>query len=178
MSRVGRKDNHAKSASALVLPWSSACSPRAEAHAGRATRESDAEATTFRNRSRRTGMVSVKKRLGQRREIERVARWLRGQRQVRQRPRALWAVGRFFMGRSARGSRVTGVECGSHGVQKPQPSTWRGVGKEESRPTAWGRSVSRVVRKDDHAKSACARVLPWSSACSPQGAAHAGCATR
>ena len=137
MSRVGRKDNHAKSASARVLPWSSACSPRGEAHAGRATRASDAEATTFRCRSRRTGMVSVKKRLGQRREIERVTRLLREQRQVRQRPHALWAVGRFFMGRSARGSRDTRVDCGNHGVPKPQPSTWRGVGEEESRPTAW-----------------------------------------
>ena len=74
MSRVGRKDNHAKFASALVLPWPSACSPRGAAHAGRATRESDTEATLFQSHSHRTGMVSVKKSLGQQYGMERVAR--------------------------------------------------------------------------------------------------------
>ena len=146
--RVGRKDNHAKFASALVLPWSSACSPRGEAHAGRATtRESGAEATTSRSRSRRTGMVSVKKRLGQRREIERVVRGLRGQRQVRQRPRAPLVIGWFSTGRSARGSRDTVAGRGGNDVSKPQPSTWRGVGEEESRPTAWDRARRALAAK-------------------------------
>ena len=147
MSRVVRKDNNAKSASAHVLPWSSACSPRGEAHAGRATRASDAEATTFRSRSRRTGMVSVKKRLGQRREIERVARGLRGQRQVRQRARAPLVIGWFSTGRSARGSRDTVVGRSDTDVPKPQPSTWRSVGEEDTRPTVWDRARRALAAK-------------------------------
>ena len=107
--RVGREDNHAKSASARVLRGRSAGSPRGEARAGRAARDSKALVTTCRSRSRRPGAVSVKKSLGQRRGVERAPRWLRRQpRQVRQRARAPWAFGRFSTGRSARGPRGTG----------------------------------------------------------------------
>ena len=136
--RVGREDNHAKSASAHVLSGPSAGSPRGEARAGRAPRESNAAVTTSRNCSRRPGAVSVKKSLGQRRGVERAARWPRRQpRQVRQRARAPWAVGRFSTGRSARRPRATGFERGGNDVLKLQPPTWRVVGEEEPRPTAW-----------------------------------------
>ena len=73
--RVGRVDNHAKSASARVLRGRAASSPRGEARAGRAPRESNAVVTTFRSCSRRPGTVSVKKSLGQQRRSERVTRW-------------------------------------------------------------------------------------------------------
>ena len=110
--RVGREDNHAKSASARVLRGRSAGSPRGEARAGRAPRESK-----------------------------------------------LW-------------SRRS----------KPQPPTWRGVGEEEPRPTAWGGARSRVGREDNHAKSASARVLRGRSAGSPRAkrarAARHGSRTR
>ena len=106
------------------------------------------DTTTFRSRSRRPGAVSVKKSLGQRRGVERVARWPRRQpRQVRQRTRAPWAVGRFSTGRSARGPRATGVKRGGHSVSKPQPPTWRGVGEEEPRPTAWGGARRALAAK-------------------------------
>ena len=101
----------------------------------------------FRSRSRRPGAVSVQKSLGQRRGVERAARWpQRQQRQVRQRARAPWAVGRFSTGRSARGPRGTGLESFGHGVSKPQPPTWRGVVEEEPRPTAWGSVLVRTPR--------------------------------
>ena len=104
--------------------------------------------TTFRSRSRRPGAVSVKKSLGQRRGVERAPRWPRRQpRQVRQRARAPWAVGRFSTGRSARGPRATGFESYGHDVSKPQPPTWRGVGEEEPRPTAWGGARPALAAK-------------------------------
>ena len=142
--RVGCEDNHAKSASAHAIrgPW--AGSQRGEARAGHEPRKRNAVATKRRSRSRRPGVVSVKKRVGQRRGIERLARLLlRQPRQVRQRLRTLWAVGRFSTGRSARGSHDTRVEHGNHDVSKPQPSTWRGIGDELCRPTPWdgGRRV-------------------------------------
>ena len=102
----------------------------------------------IRSRSRRPGEVSVKKSLGQRRGVERVARWPRRQpRQVRQRTRAPWAVGWFSTGRSARGPRATGVKRRYHDVSKPQPPTWRGVGEEEPRPTAWGGARRALAAK-------------------------------
>ena len=141
-------DNHAKSASARVLRGRSAGSPRCEARAGRAPRDSNAVITTFRSRSRRPGAVSVKKSLGQRRGVERATRWPRRQpRQVRQRARAPWAVGRFSTGRSARGPRGTGFRSFGHEVSKPQPPTWRGVGEEEPRPTAWGGARPALAAK-------------------------------
>ena len=90
-------------------------------------------------RCRRRDAVSLKKSLGQRRGVERAPRWpRRQQRQIRQCARAPWAVGRFSTGRSARGPRGIRFEVCCHISSKPQPPTWRGVGEEEPRPTAWG----------------------------------------
>ena len=67
--RVGRKDNNAKSASARELRGRTTGSPRGEARADRAARESNAIVTAFPSRSRRPGAVSLKKSLGQRRGV-------------------------------------------------------------------------------------------------------------
>ena len=137
--RVGREDNHAKSASARVLLGRSAGSPLGEARADRAQRNSAASITTFRRRSRRPNAVSVMESLGQRCGMDRAPRWQRRQpHQVRQRARASWAHGLSGMGRSARWPRGTGVGSYACCVLRPQPPTWRGVGEEEPRPTVWG----------------------------------------
>ena len=52
--------------------------------------------------------------------------------------RALWAVGWFSIGLSARVPRATGLEGGGYDGSKPQPPTMRGVCAKEPRPTAWG----------------------------------------
>ena len=136
--RVGCKDNHAKSTSARVLHARSAGFPRGEPRAGRAARNLKAIVTKIRSRSRKPGAVSEKRSLGQRREMERAPRCPRRQpRQVRQRARVLWALGRFSTGQSARGPR--GSEFGKFGyvLPKPRPPNWRGVGVEKSRPMEW-----------------------------------------
>ena len=75
-------------------------------------------------------------------------RWPRRQpRQVRQRARAPWAVGRFYTRRSTRGPRGTGFKHCGHEVPKPQSPTWRGVGAEEPRPTAWGGARTALAVK-------------------------------
>jgi len=92
--------------------------------------------------------VSVKKSSGQRHGVGRVAHLPQRQpRQVRQRARAPWAVGRFYMGRSARGSRGTGAERDGYDVLKLQPPTWRCVGEEEPRPTAWSGARRTLAAK-------------------------------
>ena len=50
-------------------------------------------------------------------------------------------------GRSARGPRATGFESFDYVDPKPQPSTWRGVGEEESRLTAWGAACPALAAK-------------------------------
>ena len=113
--------------------------PRGEAHASRAARDSEAMVTTFRRRSRRPRAVSLKKSLDQWRGVERALRWLRKQpRQVRQRARAPLPVGRFSTGRSPHEPRGTRFRSHGHDVSKPQPPTRRGVVEEEPRSTAWG----------------------------------------
>ena len=93
----------------------------------------------FTATSRRPGAMSVKKSLVQRREVERALHWLQTQRrQVRQRACAPWADRRISTGRSARGPCATGFESFDYVDPKPQPSTWRSVGEEESRQTALG----------------------------------------
>ena len=70
-------------------------------------------------------------------------RWpQRQQRQVRQRARAPWAVGRFST--SARAPLAMGLESCGHCIS--QPPTWRGVVEEEPRPTAWGSVLVRTPR--------------------------------
>ena len=137
--RVGLDDNHAKSASAHVPCGRSAGSLQGEVRPSRAAQDSKAMVKTLRNRSRRPVALSVQKSLGTWRGVERAPRWPRRQpRQVRQRTRALWAVGWISTGRSARWPRATEFGSIRYGILKPQPRTWRGVGEEEPRPTAWG----------------------------------------
>ena len=176
-SRVGREDNHAKSASARVLRGRSAGSPRGEARAGRAPRESNAVATTFRSRSRRPGAVSVKKSLGQRRGVERVARWPRRQpRQVRQRARAPWAVGRFSTGRSARGPRGTesnavATTFRSRSRRPGAVSVKKSLGQRRGveRVARWPRRQPRQVRQRARAPWAVGRFSTGRSARGPRG---------
>ena len=123
-------------------------SPRSNARVGRAPRNSEALVTELPRRSRRPGVVSVKKSLGQRREVECAPRWLRRQpHQVRQRARALWAVGWFSTGRTARGPRATEFGSIGHGVSKPKPPIWRGADEEEPRPTVWDGAHPALVAK-------------------------------
>ena len=139
MPRVGCADNHAKSASALVLRGRSVGYIRGEARAGFAAQLPEAIAAKARNHSRRPGEVGLNWSLGQWRGMQRAPRWLRRQpRQVRQRARAPWAHGLSGMGRSARGPRGTGVGSYDCCVLRPQPPTWRGVGEAGPRPTVWG----------------------------------------
>ena len=68
-----------------------------------------------------------------------VVLWPRRQpRQVGERARALWAVGRFSTGGGVQGAR--GREIGSCGYEasSPLPPTWRGVDAKELLPAAWG----------------------------------------
>ena len=82
----------------------------------------------------------------QRRWVEHVLRWPRRQpRQVLQRAHAPWEVSRFSTGRSARRPVDAEVARYSHGVWKPQPPTWRGVGEEEPRrPSSSMKGIERI----------------------------------
>ena len=174
-SRVGRKDNNAKSARKCVLRGWLAGSLRREARAGRARRGSKAMATTSRSRSRRPGEGSAKKSLGQRRGASRVARWPRRQpRQVRQQARALCADGRFSTRRSDRRSRGTGVNYSEHETTKPPSPAWRRVVQEAPRPTLWDGAHRALTREDNHAKSASKRALRGPSVGSPRSEATVG----
>ena len=138
MPRVGRQNNHAKSASSLVLCGRSARSPRGEMRASRAPQSSETLIPAFRSHSRRPGAVSVKRSLGQRRGVERAPRWPQRQlRQVCKRARAPWADGLFSTERGARGPCGTGCAHFGYVFLKSQPPTERGVGEVELRPTAW-----------------------------------------
>ena len=149
------------SASAHVLFGRSAGSPRGEARAGRAPRNSEASVTTFRSGNRRPGAVSVKEILVQQRGVESASRWPRRQpRQLRQRAvRAPWAVGPFSTGRSASGPRATELGSFGHDVSKRQPPTWRGVGEGDPRPTAGGGErvalAAQTTTPTPPARSAC-----------------------
>ena len=68
-------------------------------------------------------------------------------RQVRQRARAPWAVGRFSTGRRVRGPRGTGFGSCSHEVHIPLPLYWRSVGVEKPRPMAWGGARRALAEK-------------------------------
>ena len=126
-------------------PWADDPSTTEQARAGRKAQDPEAMAPEPQSRSRRPGAVWLKNSLGQRRGVERAPHWPRRQsRQVFQRARAPWADGRSATRRSARGPRGPGVGSYGRGVSKPQPPTWRGVGEEEPRPTAWGRACSAL----------------------------------
>ena len=113
-------------------------SSRGEAHASRAIRDSEAMVRALRSRSHRPVALSVHKSLSTCRGPEHAPRCPRSQpRQVRQRACAPWAVGRFSTGRSTRALRATELEGRGQCVSEPQSPTWRGVGEEKPRPTAW-----------------------------------------
>ena len=161
--RVGRKYNHANSASFHVPCGRSANSPRGAVCAGRVKQRSNTVAVPVQSRSRRPGAESVRRGLGQRCGVERVPRRpLRQQRQVRQRARAPWSVGRLSTGGSARGEHGAGFGSYSHEYSKPQPPTWRGVGEEEPRPTLWGEARPALAAKTT-------TPSPPASACSVGG---------
>jgi len=164
-SALTREDNHAKTTSARVLRGRLAGSLRGEARAGRAPRKSKTVATTSRSRSGRPGEVSAKKSLGQRRGVERVARWPRKKiRQVSQRALALWAVGRSFHGAKRAGVARHGDQTRYYDVPKPQLPTWRGVGEKEHRPIAWGgarRALAAKTTTPSQPARACS-VCSWS----------------
>ena len=85
------------------------------------------------------GVNPLKWSLGQRRGMESAPRWLQRQpRKLSQRARAPWAVGRFSIGRSARGPRRTEFGSFEYDISKQQPPAWRGVGEDEPRHTVWG----------------------------------------
>ena len=148
VARWPRRQPRQVRAALRVLRGRSAGFPRGEARTGRAARGSETVVTRLRTRGRRPGAVSVRRSLGQRRGVERVARWPRRQpRQVRQRACAPWAVSRFCTGRSAHGSRDTVLRICGHDAPKPQPSAWRGVGAEEPWPTAWGGARRALAAK-------------------------------
>ena len=129
-------------------PWADGPSTTQQARAGREAQEPKAMVAKLQNRSRRPGAVWLKNSLGQRRGVERAPYWPRRQpRQVFQRARAPWADGRSATRRSARGPRGPGVGSYGRGVSKPQPPTWRGVGEEEPRPTAWGGARPALAAK-------------------------------
>ena len=179
-SRVGREDNHAKSASARVLRGWSVGSPRGEARTGRAARGSEAVDTRLRSRCRRPGTVSVRSSLGQRRGMERVARWPQRQpRQVRHRARVL----RGRLAGSARVEACAGratryLESGvtmlrSHSRRPGSVSVPKSRGErcEVERVARWPRRQPRQVR-------AALRVLRGRSAGFPRGEARTGRAAR
>ena len=75
--------------------------------------------------------------------------------------RALWAVGWFSTGRSARGPRATRLKRNGYDGSKPQPPTWRGVGAEEPRPTAWGGARSELAAQTTAPSPQRAVRAPW-----------------
>ena len=135
--------------SARVLGGPSDCFPQGEARGLRAPRELHAVATTFTKPQPLTWRSVGEEEPRPTARGERVAaRWPRRKlRQVRQRARAPWAVGRLSTERNARGSRGMGAKCGDHDNPKPQPPTWYGVGEEEPRPTACGRASRAFLAK-------------------------------
>ena len=60
------------------------------------------------------------------------------------------------------GPRDTEIECYGHEVLKPQPPTWRNVGKKRASANGVGWSASRVGREDNHAKPEMRARAPWS----------------
>ena len=82
-------------------------------------------------------------------------------RQVRQRARALWAVGWFSTGRSACAPRATEIELFGYGNLKTQPPTWRGVGEEKPRPTAWSGARPTLPAKPTTPSPQRAVRAPW-----------------
>ena len=137
------------------------------------------DTTTFRSRSRRPGAVSVKRSLGQRRGMERVARWP-AKTTTPSPPARACSVGGWPVLHEAKRARAA-----RHGSQRRWPLRFEAAAADLARcrrrrasANGVGWSASRVGREDNHAKSASARVLRGQSAGSPRGEARAGRAPR
>ena len=72
-----------------------------------------------------------------------------------------WAVGWFSTGRSARAPHATELKSFGHGALKPQPPTWRAVGEEEPRPTAWVGARPALAAKTNTPSPQRAVRAPW-----------------
>ena len=88
---------------------------------------------------------------------------------------APWEVDRYCTGRIARAPRATGLEGGRRGRSKSVPSTYRGVGAIEPRPTAWGRACPALAHNTTMPSPHCAaRVLRGQLVDTPRGGKRAG----
>ena len=146
--RIGRTDNHTKFASAHVLHRRLAGPPRVEACAGRAEQEPEAMVAILQSRSRRPGAVSLKTSLGQRRGVERPA--LAAKTTTPSPPARTWFVGGrldLYGAKCARELHATKPGSFYYGDSKLQPPTWRSVGEEEPRPTAWRGARAALAAK-------------------------------
>jgi len=76
-----------------------------------------------------------------------VAKTTRQPRQVHQRARAPWAVGRFSTGRSACEPRSLRFGSYGHDVSKPQPPSMLSVAEEKPRPMMWGGAHPALAAK-------------------------------
>ena len=95
-----------------------------------------------------------------------------------QRARALWAVGWFSTGRSARGPRATEFKPFGYDLSKPQPPTWRGVVEEEPRATVCGGARPALATQTTTPSPPARTCSVGRSAGSPRGEANAGRAPR
>ena len=175
-SRVGRADNHAKSASAHVLCGRSNSSPPGEARAGRTPRNSKSLITTSEAAPpswRGLGEEEPRPSAGGW-SARRVGSEDNHGKSAAHTLRAPWAVCWFSTGRCARRPHATEIETFGYDVLKPSPPTWRGVAEQKPRPTAWAWSASPVCCADNHAKSASAHVLCGRSDGYPRGEARVG----
>ena len=160
--RVDREDNHSKAASAHVLRVWSAGSPRGEARAGRTARESNTVIKTSRRPCCQPVKVLVRSSPGRRRGEKRAPRWPTTQpRQVCQRARAQWAVGRFSTGRKVRGMRATAFERNNQDLSNVVPLTCFSVCAVEPQPTAWGGACSALSRNTTTPSPRCSARAPW-----------------
>ena len=74
---------------------------------------------------------------------------------------SLWVIGWFSTTPSARGPGVTELGSFDYDSSKPKPATWRGVGEEEPRPTAWGETRPALAAKTTTPSSRRASHGPW-----------------
>ena len=172
--RVGRNDNHAKSASAHVPCGRSAGSPQVEVRSSRAAQESQAISKKLRNRIRRPVALSVQKSLGTWRGMERLAlaaKTTTPSPTARAYSVSGWLI-LYWVKRA--GGRPTQFKGFGYGLLKPQPTTWCGVGEEDPRPTAWAGArpalTAKTTTPSPPARACSVDGLPNS----PRGEAHGG----
>ena len=124
----------------------SANTSRGEKRVARAPQYPNAMSTHLHTSCRQPVAMLVRLSPDGRRGEERAPRWPTIQPcQVCTAARASWVVGRYSTGQKARGPRTTGFERGRNDLTKPVPSTCRGVGAVEHRPTALGGACPALV---------------------------------